>query len=88
MYLSRDEILKALTGVKPGLCVCLDQSKDQVKTRVLDGLEFSKNQSSWVLLSLRFESSAADDRKFRKIFYICTFKISGIICSPIQIDLQ
>ena len=48
MYLSRDEILKALTGVKPGLCVCLDQSKDQVKTRVLDGLEFSKNQPPWV----------------------------------------
>ena len=48
MYLSRDEILKALTGVKPGLCVCLDQSKDQVKTQVLDGLEFNKNQPPWV----------------------------------------
>ena len=76
----RDEILKAYTRVKPGLFVCIDPSKAKVKTLVLDGLEFSKNQPSWVLLSLRLESSAADDCKFRKIFYICTFKISGIIC--------
>ena len=46
----RDEILKAYTRVKSGLCVCLDPSKAQVKTRVLDGLEFRKNQPSWVLL--------------------------------------
>ena len=45
-----DEILKAYTRVKSGLCVCLDPSKAQVKTRVLDGLEFRKNQPSWVLL--------------------------------------
>ena len=66
--------------MKPGLCVCLDPSKAQVKTQVLGGLLFSKNQPSWVFLSLRLESSAAEDRKFRKIFYICTFKISEIIC--------
>ena len=72
--LIRDEILKANTRVKPGLCVCLDPSKAQVKTRVLDGLKFSKNQPSWVFLSVRLESSSADDRKFRKIFYICAFK--------------
>jgi len=58
----------------------LDPSIAQVKTRVLDGLKFSKNQPSWGFLSLRLESSGADDRKFSKIFYICTFKISGIIC--------
>ena len=40
--------------VKPGLCVCLDPSKAQVKSRVLDGLEFSKNQPPWVFLSSRF----------------------------------
>ena len=40
---------------KPGLCVCLDPSKAQVKTWVLDGLE------SWGFLSLRLESLAADD---------------------------
>ena len=61
------------------LHLLIDQSKAQVKTWVLDGPRFSKNQQSWVFFSLRLESSAAD-RKFRKIFHICTFKISGIIC--------
>ena len=37
---------KSLTRLKPGLCVCLDPSKAQIKTRVLDGLESSKNQPS------------------------------------------
>ena len=41
----------------------------QVKTRVLDGLEFSKNQPSWRFLSLRLESSAADDRKFHLLYW-------------------
>ena len=63
------------TRVKPSLCVCLDPSKAQVKTRVLDGLEFNKNQPALLfLLSLHHQllkSSAADDHKFRKIFYIC-----------------
>ena len=66
----QDSKKKEIT-VKPGLCVCLDPSKAQVKTRVWDVLEFSKNQPPWVFLSLRLESSAADDRKFRKNFYIC-----------------
>ena len=72
------------TRVKPSLCVCLDPSKAQVKTQVLDGLEFSKNQPSWVIHSLRLDA-AADDHKFRKIFYICTFKISEIICGAMKI---
>ena len=35
------------------------------------------------LLFSRLESSAADDSKFWKTFYICTFKFAGIICSVI-----
>ena len=72
---------RALKRVKPGLYVHLDPSKAQVKTRVLDGLEFSKNQQPWVFRFLRLRSSTADDRKFRKNYYICTFKISGTIFS-------
>ena len=45
-----------------------DPSKGQVKIWVLDDLKFSKNQTSWVFLSLRLEASAADDRKFDKSF--------------------
>ena len=37
----------------------------------MDGLEFSKNQTSWVFLSL--ESSVVYDREYRKIFYIFIF---------------
>jgi len=75
---TRDEILKALTRLKPGLFACSDPSKAQVKTQVLDGLEFSKNQPSWVFLSLRLESSAADDCKFvhlksRELFVVSNF---------------
>ena len=36
------------------------RGKAQVKTRVFDGLEFSKNQPSWGFLSLRLESLATD----------------------------
>ena len=53
-----------------------------MKIWVLDGFEFSKTHHlGWVFLSSRLGSSAADDHKFRKNFYICTFKISRIICS-------
>ena len=62
--MTRTEIFKAF--FKP-----LDRSRVQVKTRVLDGHEFSKNKPPWVFALLRF----------RKNYYICTFKISGIICS-------
>ena len=44
------------------LRLCLDPNKAQVKTRVLDGLEFSKNQPLWGFLFLRLDSSAADNR--------------------------
>ena len=65
---------KSLNPTKTRSLRLLRPSKAQVKTRGLDGLDFSKNQPSWVLLSLRLESSVADDCKFRKIFYICTIE--------------
>jgi hypothetical protein len=64
---TRDEILKALTRLKPGLFACSDPSKAQVKTQVLNGLEFGKNQPPWVFLSSRLRSSVVN---FEKVLYL------------------
>jgi len=59
----------------------LNLSKAHVMTRILDVLGCSKKQPPWGFHSLKLGSSKADDRKFRKKYYVCTFKILDIICS-------